>query len=124
MILADTSVWVDHLRKGDAKLVDLLEGNAVLMHPFIVGEIACGSLADRALTLDLLQQLPMAVVAEAAEVLGYIERCNLHGKGIGYIDAHLLSSAALSGTKIWTRDKRLLALARALGCASADDEMH
>ena len=87
------------------------------MHPFIVGEIACGSLADRALTLDLLQQLPMAAVAESAEVLGYIERHRLHGKGIGYVDVHLLASAALGGTKLWTRDKRLLAVARELGCA-------
>ena len=117
MILVDTSVWVDHFRVGDTRRVDLLEGNAVVMHPFIVGEIACGSLADRGFTLDLLQHLPMAAVAKSAEVLGYIERHQLHGKGIGYVDVHLLTSAALADTKLWTRDKRLQAVARVIGCA-------
>jgi len=124
LILVDTSVWIDHLRSGDAHLVDLLEGNAVVMHSFVVGEIACGSLADRALTLDLLQLLPMAVVAESHEVLGYIERHSLQGKGIGYVDVHLLASAAIGGTKLWTRDKRLHAVARELGCALADASEH
>ncbi len=122
MILVDTSVWVGHLRGGDAQLADLLEGNAVVMHPFVLGEIACGSLADRALTLDLLQHLPTAVVAEADEVLGYIESHSLHGKGIGYVDVHLLASAAIDGIKLWTRDKRLLAVAREIGCALADED--
>lgn len=124
MILVDTSVWVDHLRRGDAQLISLLESNAVAMHPFIVGEIACGSLMDRAVTLDLLQHLPMASVAQADEVLGYIERYNLHGKGIGYVDVHLLASAALGGTKLWTRDKRLREVAQALGCALPDVSAH
>ena len=106
------------------RLADLLEGNAVVMHPFIVGKLACGSLADRELTLDLLQHLPMAPVAESAEVLGYIERHNLRGKGIGYIDVHLLASAAIGGTKLWTRDKKLLAVARDLGCAAPDAGAH
>ena len=124
MILVDTSVWVDHLRSGDAQLVDLLERNAVVMHSFVVGEIACGSLADRALTLELLQHLPMAVVADSDEVLGYIERHRLHGKGIGYVDVHLLASAALGGTKLWTRDNRLHAVARKFGCALPDANAH
>ena len=124
MILVDTSVWVDHLRRGDAQLVDLLERSAVVIHPFVVGEIACGRLSDRALILELLQQLPMAIVAESDEVLGYIERHNLHGKGIGYIDVHLLASAAIGGTKLWTRDKRLGAVARELGCALPDASAH
>ena len=124
MILVDTSVWVDHLRRGDAQLVDLLERSAVVIHPFVVGKIACGSLSDRALILELLQQLPMAIVAESDEVLGYIERHNLHGKGIGYIDVHLLASAAIGGTKLWTRDKRLRAVARELGCALPDASAH
>lgn len=124
MIIVDTSVWVDHLQRGDAQLVDLLEGNAVLTHPFVIGEIACGSLADRALTLELLQQLPMAVVAEFDEVLGYIERHNLHGKGIGYVDVHLLASAAIGGAQLWTRDKRLRAVARELGYAVPDASAH
>ncbi len=113
-------MWVDHLHKGDSQLVELLESNAVIMHPFIVGEIACGSLADRSLTLDLLQLLPMASVAEFSEVLGYVERYKLHGKGIGYVDAHLLASAAICGAKLWTRDKKLQAVAHKLGNAFAD----
>lgn len=117
MILVDTSVWVDHLRRVDAGLAYLLERNAVIMHPFTVGEIACGSLMRRPLTLRLLQQLPMATIATAAEVLGFIEQHNLHGKGIGYVDVHLLASAALGETRLWTRDKRLRAVALALGCA-------
>ena len=124
MILVDTSVWVDHLRDGDAQLVELLESNTVVMHPFVVGEIACGSLADRALTLDLLQHLSTAAVAESHEVLEYIERHSLHGKGIGYVDVHLLASAAIGGTKLWTRDKWLHAVARELGCALPDASAH
>ncbi len=120
MILVDTSVWVDHLRRGDAQLVDLLESNAVIMHPFVVGEIACGSLADRALTLDLLLNLPTALVAEPDEALIYLAQHSLHGKGIGYVDVHLLASAAISGAKLWTRDKRLRLVARELGCALED----
>lgn len=115
MILVDTSVWVDHLRRGDAQLAELLEGAAVITHPFIVGEIACGSLADRRTVLELLQDLPMATVAEAGEILGFIERHRLHGKGIGYVDAHLLASVALTdGAALWTRDRRLRAAADAL----------
>ncbi len=118
MILVDTSVWVDHLRQGDGKLAGLLESGSVLMHPFILGELACGSLSDRELTLDLLRQLPMAPVAEPDEALGFIEMRGLHGRGIGYVDVHLLASVALSaGTRLWTRDKRLREAAEALGCA-------
>jgi predicted nucleic acid-binding protein len=120
LILVDTSVWVDHLRRGDAQLVDLLESNAVIMHPFVIGEIACGSLSDRAMTLELLHHLPSATVADADEVLGYIDRHRLHGKGIGYVDIHLLASTAISGAKLWTRDKRLRVVAQELGCALVD----
>ena len=117
MILVDTTVWIDHLRCGDRLLIEALERDAVVMHPFVVGEIACGSLTNRASILDLLQQLPMATVAESDEVLGFIESHKLHGKGIGYIDVHLLASAAIGGAKLWTRDRRLDAVARKLGCA-------
>lgn len=118
MILVDTSVWVDHLRRGDARLVDLLERANVIMHPFVVGEIACGSLHDRVSILELLQDLPAVAVAEGDEVLGFIDRHVLHGKGVGYIDVHLLASVALTeGTKIWTRDKKLRLVAEMLGCA-------
>ena len=125
MILVDTSVWVDHLRAGDAQLADLLKRAQVAMHPFVVGEIACGSLADRSLVLELLQTLPAASVAESEEVLGFVERHELHGKGIGYVDVHLLASVALTeGGKLWTRDKRLRVAAEALGCALQDATAH
>ena len=118
MILVDTSVWVDHLRGGDAALAELLERGAVLGHPFVIGEIACGNLSDRGAILALLQHLPQAVVAEADEVLAFINRHKLHGKGIGYVDAHLLAATALTGgARLWTRDRRLEVVARELGCA-------
>ena len=125
MILIDTSVWVDHFRRGDAQLVDLLERSTVIMHPFVVGEMACGSLGDRSSILELLQDLPAAAVAEGGEVLGFIESHVLHGKGIGYVDVHLLASVALTeGAKLWTRDKRLRVVAEALGCAFQDTKAH
>lgn len=117
-VLVDTSIWVDHLRSADLQLADLLRRRAVRIHPFVIGEIACGSLRDRPMILELLQDLPSAVVADAAEVLGFIERHALHGQGIGYVDVHLLASAALTpGAGIWTRDKRLSAAAEAMGLA-------
>lgn len=121
MILVDTSVWVDHLRRGNAQLAELLERNFVIMHPFVIGEIACGSLSDRAVLLDLLQQLPSVVVADHDEALGFIERHGLHGRGIGYLDVHLLASVALTQeAALWTRDKRLHSVADDLGLAQED----
>ena len=121
MILVDTSVWVDHLRRGDARLVRLLEQSLVVMHPFVVGEIACGSLHDREAILELLQDLPTVAVAEGSEVLGFIERHVLHGEGIGYVDIHLLASVALTErARIWTRDKKLQRVAEMLGCEHHD----
>lgn len=125
MILVDTSVWVEHLRSGDAGLAALLEQGAVIGHPFVIGEIACGSLKSRAASLELLQDLPMAVVAEFDEVLAYIDRYKLHGKGIGYVDVHLLVATALtSGARLWTRDRRLHAVALELGCAQGGAGTH
>jgi predicted nucleic acid-binding protein len=121
LILVDTSVWVDHLRSGDPGLVDLLEQSIVIMHPFVVGEIACGSLRDRGSILELLQDLPAAAVAEGDEVLQFIESRVLHGKGIGYVDVHLLASVALTErAKLWTRDKKLRLVAQMMGCAYQD----
>lgn len=120
MILVDTSVWIDHLRRGDAGLVELLERSAVVMHPFIVGELACGNLQDRESILELLQDLPAATVASPEEVLTFIERHGLHGRGIGYVDVHLLASVALMpDARLWTRDSRLRKNAESLGCAHA-----
>lgn len=125
MILVDTSVWVEHLRNADALLADLLVRGDVVGHPFVVGEIACGSLTNRAATLELLQDLPMAAVAEIEEVLGYIDRHKLHGKGIGYVDVHLLVATALiGGARLWTRDRRLHAVAHQLGCAHGGASPH
>ncbi len=116
MILVDTSVWVDHLRRGDPGLIALLERSAVVMHPFVIGEIACGSLRDRKSLLELLHDLPEAVVATDDEAMQFIERHHLYGKGIGFVDVHLLASVALTGgLTIWTRDEKLRQTAAALG---------
>ena len=91
------------------------------MHPLVVGEPACGNLRDRASVLDLLQDLPSAVVADPEEVLQFIERHALHGQGIGYVDVHLLAAVALTaGATLWTRDARLRRVATSLGCAYRD----
>jgi predicted nucleic acid-binding protein len=108
VILVDTSVWVDHLREGDSRLVALLQGGQVLAHPFVTGEIALGNLNQRHAVLGALANLPQATVARNDEVLHFIERNGLAGTGLGYVDAHLLASAQLvAGTAILTRDKRL-----------------
>lgn len=108
MILLDTSVWIDHLRQGDAQVASVLETGLVLTHPFVIGELACGQLKLRAEILGLLAALQQAQVAQEQEVLFFIERHGLMGRGIGYIDAHLLTATALTeGARLWTRDKRL-----------------
>ena len=118
MILVDTSVWIDHLRAGDAALADALDAGVVCMHPFVLGELACGNLRNRAEILDLLQRLPAAPAATDAEVLEFVEGRVLFGRGIGYIDAHLLAATALTGTgRLWTRDRRLAAVAAEMGLA-------
>ena len=115
MILVDSSVWIDHLRTGESALVELLNTGRVLAHPFVIGELACGNLKNRTAVLSLLQDLPAAPVATDDEVLFFIERHSLMGRGIGYIDAHLLAAVSLAGTGcVWTRDKRLNAVAKSL----------
>ena len=112
MILVDTSVWVDHLRASDSRLVALLQVGQVLAHPFVTGEIALGNLNQRRAVLGALANLPQATVARDDEVLHFIDRNGLAGTGLGYVDAHLLTSAQLvAGTAILTRDKRLRAAA-------------
>jgi predicted nucleic acid-binding protein len=116
MILVDTSVWVDHLRASDERLVGLLDAGMVLAHPFVIGELALGTLAQRKTVLDALSDLPQAIVATDAEVLNFIDRHKLFGRGVGYIDIHLLAAVRLTaGTELWTRDKRLHAVAGQLG---------
>ena len=107
MVLVDTSVWVSHLRKGNAKLADLLNEGEILCHPFILGELACGNLKNRPVILSYLELLPMSIVAEHEEVLSFIEDNRLMGKGLGYVDVHLLASAVLTGVFLWTLDKKL-----------------
>jgi len=118
MILVDTSVWVDHLRSGDDGLVSLLNASQVLIHPFVLGELACDNLQNRKEVLTLLKDLPRILVAQDEEVVFYIEQHALMGKGIGYVDAHLLASLALDGNaRLWTRDRRLHGVAATLGQA-------
>ncbi len=118
MVLVDTSVWIDHLRQGDAALRTALEAGQVLMHPFVIGELACGNLNNRAGLLALLRDLPPAPVATDAEALGFIDRHALMGRGIGYLDLHLLTSAALANpARLWTRDRRLAQVADHLNFA-------
>ena len=121
MILVDTSVWVDHLRNGVPLLIKLLQEGEVLIHPWVIGEIACGNLRNRQQVLDLLLGLPTALVASDSEVLLLIERGNLMGRGIGYVDAHLLAAAKLSRCALWTQDRRLAVVAQEQGLAFAED---
>jgi len=117
MILVDTSIWVDHLRKGNDALSLLLEQDLVLTHPYIIGELACGSIVNRREILGLLETLPAAVSARNEEVLQLVETKRLHGVGIGWIDVHLLASAHLSQALLWTSDRRLKIAAEDLGIA-------
>jgi len=121
MILVDTSVWVDHLRDGTTALAAALEQGRVLTHPFVLGELACGNLKNRGEVLQLLGELPAAPMATDPEALDFIERRALMGRGIGYVDVHLLASVALAGTaQLWTQDKRLAAVAADLELAYAE----
>jgi predicted nucleic acid-binding protein len=116
VILVDTSVWVDHLRKGVAELEVLLDQGRVAIHPFVLGELSLGNLSQRDVVLGSLAGLPMVMVAGDAEVLSFVESAKLYGLGIGYVDAHLLAAARLTpGTSVWTRDKRLRAAAEKIG---------
>ena len=118
MILVDTSVWVDHLRAGEAQLVSLLNAGRVVMHPFVVGELALGHLRQRQKVMEALQGLPKAKAATDAELLQFIDQQQLAGLGIGYVDAHLLASVRLvPGARLWTRDQRLQHAASARGLA-------
>ena len=120
MILVDTSVWIDHLRTNDKSLSNLLAAGRVLAHPFVTGELALGNLRQRAIILEALSDLPQAKVATDMEVRHFIDAQALFGRGIGYVDAHLLASVRLTaGAVIWTRDKRLHGVADRLKLAMA-----
>jgi predicted nucleic acid-binding protein len=115
MVLADTSVWIEHFRHGEPALRDRLSEGLVVMHPFVSGELACGNLKDRAAILSDLRALPPARLASNAEILQLIEDRRLWGRGLGWIDAHLLASALLSNCRFWTLDTRLATAATELG---------
>jgi hypothetical protein len=115
MILVDTPVWVSHLREGDDRLVRLLDEGIVCCHPFVIGELACGNLKNRMEILSLLQALPSAEVADHEEILAFIDSNQLMGKGLAYVDVHLIGSAVLSGITLWTADRRLAKAATSLG---------
>lgn len=117
MILADTSVWVAHLRSNSPDLARALNDGEVLGHPHVVGELACGNLRNRKELLALLADLPQAVQATHEEALECIERNRLHGKGIGWTDVHLLASALLTPGRLWTLDAALAREAKRCGVA-------
>ncbi len=123
MILVDTSVWIDHLRAGDAQLAVLLERSAVVMHPMVLGELACGNLKDRDMFLALWRNLRQLKAATDVEALFFTERNHLWGRGIGYIYVHLLAAVSLNAvTRLWTRDRRLGKIAEHLGLAFAEPD--
>ena len=115
MILADTSVWVDHLRRGNARMATLLRDAQIEVHPFILGEIALGHLTRRAEILALLANLPQASLAEHHEVLRMVDDHDLAGSGLGWVDVHLLAAVSLSRSHLWTLDRRLASAALRLG---------
>lgn len=116
MILVDSAIWVDHIRHKMPRLIRLLEDGQGLCHPFVIGEIALGSLRDRQFVLESLSSLPQAPVADHGELLFLLEERRLYSLGIGYVDLHLIASCLLlPGTLLWTRDRRLKATARQLG---------
>src|SRR5512140_1192425 len=107
MVLVDTSVWIGQLREGNARMADMLNHGEVMCHPFVIGEIACGNINNRAEILVLLQTLTLATQEKHEEVMEFIEANKLMGRGLGYVDMHLSASAKLTGVPIWTLDRRL-----------------
>ena len=121
MILADTTVWVDHFRKPEPGLLEYLAMNGVLMHPMVIGELACGNLPNRKTVLRELLSLPRVPEPTHESVLSFIESEELMGRGVGFIDFHLLCSVLRQGdVSLWTRDNRLNRIAGDLGIAFSD----
>jgi len=118
-MLVDTSVWIDHFRRKSTRLSELLEAAQVWSHPFVIGELACGNLARRQEVLSALDALPQAPLVDHAEVRDFIETHRLSGRGLGWIDVHLLASARLGRLPFWTVDKRLATVARTLTVSAA-----
>jgi len=119
VILADTSIWIEHLRSGSPALAALLQNDLICTHDFVIGELACGDLRNRTELLGLLQSLPRLAVATESESLFFIEQQRLMGCGIGYIDVHLLAATVMHGARLWTKDKRLRLIAEEKAWAHA-----
>jgi predicted nucleic acid-binding protein len=117
VILADTSVWIDHVRRGNAQFASFLERGVVMTHPFVLGELSMGALAPRASSLQLLNKLPQARQASHEEIVQLVEQRKLFGRGIGWVDAHLLGSALIEGVPLWSLDQPLMQAARVVGAA-------
>jgi predicted nucleic acid-binding protein len=117
MILVDSSVWINHFRHAEPRLEALLVSKLVALHPFVLGELACGNLPKRAETIAYFEMLPVAAVASEPEVRHLLEARGLSGTGLGWIDMHLLASAMLQGARIWTADRAMAAVAKKLGVA-------
>lgn len=114
MVLVDTSVWIDHFFKSNLRLTGLLKEGYVFIHPFITGELACGNIKNRNEILKLLHSLPQIKISNHNEILYFIEKNKLYGKGLGYIDIHLLASCKLDNAKLYTHDKKLIHVAKNL----------
>jgi predicted nucleic acid-binding protein len=117
-VLVDTSIWVQHLRRGEPRLVAMLEAGEVICHPFVIGELACGQLGNRREILALMSALPQARVADQAELLHLIDEHRLYGRGLGWVDVHLLGSGLLSSCDLWSSDKALQDASRRIGIAA------
>ena len=118
MILVDTSVWIDHLRAADSKLVQHLSAGELVMHSMVMGELACGNLRNRAATMNLLHAIPKIGELTNLDVIAHIEKDALVGRGIGFVDAHLLCAVkARQGARLWTRDRDLMGIAKEFGVA-------
>jgi predicted nucleic acid-binding protein len=117
MVLADTSVWIDHLRRRSDRLADLLLDEEVVCHPFVIGELACGHLADRDTVLALLDRLPVLAPVSHAEARAFLDGNHLSGCGVGWVDVHLLAAARAARAVLWTHDRRLARMASRIGAA-------
>jgi predicted nucleic acid-binding protein len=117
VIVIDTSIWVDHLRSADPRLTELVIERILLQHPFVTGEIAVGSLANRARTIRALRGLPQIEPVSDDDFHSFMEAAALHGSGLGFVDIHLLAATANAGVAVWTRDRRMLEQANRLGLA-------
>lgn len=115
MILVDTSVWIDHLRRGNESLVDLLNAGRVVTHPMVFGELSLGNISKRDSFLELVRNLPVAREATHEEVISFIEKHRMWSKGLGFFDMHILCSSLIESIPLWTLDKRLASAARAFG---------